>query len=227
MSRSLGVLGVTALLALGGHVVGGAPLHPRSRAGSGGRDRTLARRRLHGPGEPPGRRLGAGRARARLRRHGRKPGGSRPGARGGPCGDAQGRRGVRLHDRQRVRGRPRLAHHLHERARPDRGRAGAGPGWHEPVGGLPGSYGQPVLGTSITERWRSGCRSRSRTTTRHTENGTGCAPFRRARAWPSTSRTSPNAAASRRIWSASGRCWRPSSRVRRIPFSPKTGKGVT
>ena len=103
---------------LGCRVVGRAPLHPRSRAGSGRRDRALARRRLRGPGEPQGRRLGAGRARARLRRHGREPGGSRPGARGGPRGGAQGCRGVRLHDRQRVRGRPRLAHHLHERARP-------------------------------------------------------------------------------------------------------------
>ena len=117
--RSLGVLGVTALLALAAGLLGRAPLHPRSRAGSGGRDRALARRRLRGPGEPSGRWLGTGRARTRLRRHGRKPGNPRSGTRGGPRGDTQGCRGVRLHDRQRVRGRSRLAHHLHERARPE------------------------------------------------------------------------------------------------------------
>ena len=35
------------------------------------------------------------------------------------------------------------------------------------------------------------------------------------------------AAASRRTWSASGRCWRPSSRARPIPSSPRTGRGGT
>ena len=87
---------------LGCRVLGRTPLHPRSRAGSGRRDRALARRRLRGPREPSGWWLGTGNAWTRFRRHGREPGGSRPGARGGPCGDAQGRRGVRLHDRQRV-----------------------------------------------------------------------------------------------------------------------------
>ena len=46
-------------------------------------------------------------------------------------------------------------------------------------------------GAPITEPWPSGCRSRSRTTTRRTGDGTGSAPSRRARAWPSMARTSP------------------------------------
>jgi hypothetical protein len=120
MARSLRVLGATALLTLGAVCWG-------------------AHRYIRGPGEPQGWRLGTGNARARLRRHGREPGGPRPSARGGARGDTQGCRGVRLHDRQRVRGRPRLAHHLHERARPDRDRGGAGSGRTEPVGRLSGS----------------------------------------------------------------------------------------
>ena len=113
---------------------------------------------------------------------------------------------------------------MNERARIE-SRAGAGPGRHEPVGGLPGRLWAPGSGRLSPGHGRAGAdRGRGLLPAAPEMVPVPRLPVARGPGllWSGRHRA---AAASRRTWSASGRCWRPSSRARPIPSSPRTGRG--